>query len=91
MLTYMTPYAESYSRCTDTAGRLTRLEYGHTIRDLLSIGGDVANDLPAENDSGSFGTVGSTQRISAVHMASYYGQSGSANGAGGAGQSSSRP
>ncbi len=53
------------------ARRLTRLEYGHTIRDLLSIGGDVTNNLPAENDSGSFDTVGSTQRISAVHMEGY--------------------
>ena len=53
------------------ARRLTKLEVGHTLRDLLSIGGQVEVHLPDENESGSFDTVGSAQRISAVHMESY--------------------
>jgi len=51
--------------------RLTKLEYGYTIRDLLLIEDDVTADIPGESNSGSFDTVGSTQRISAVHMQSY--------------------
>ena len=53
------------------ARRLTKLEYGWTIRDLLLVAGDAATDLPAESDSGSFDTIGSSQRISDVHMKSY--------------------
>jgi hypothetical protein len=53
------------------ARRLTKLEFGHTIRDLLSIDGDVTTHLPDETDSGSFNTVGWTQRISAFHLESY--------------------
>jgi hypothetical protein len=51
--------------------QLTRLEYEYTIRELLSTEGDFATILPAESDSGSFDTVGSSQRISAVHMQGY--------------------
>ena len=53
------------------ARRLTKLELGYTLRDLLAIDGDVTSGVPAEVDSGSFDTVGATQRISAVHMAKY--------------------
>lgn len=53
------------------ARRLTKLEYGYTIQDLLLIAGDVTAGIPGENASSSFDTVGSTQRISAVHMQSY--------------------
>lgn len=53
------------------ARRLTKLEYGHTIRDLLLIEGDVTSSIPDEVESGSFDTIGSTQRISAIHMESY--------------------
>ncbi|QDV82165.1 DUF1592 domain-containing protein [Planctomycetes bacterium TBK1r] len=57
----------------DTAGRvparrLTKREYGYTLQDLLDIEGDVTNHLPDEVESGSFDTVGSTQRLSAIHM-----------------------
>jgi hypothetical protein len=53
------------------ARRLTKLEYGYTIRDLLLIDSDVTSEIPNEVESGSFDTVGSAQRISAVHMESY--------------------
>ena len=53
------------------ARRLTKLEFGNTLKDLLLIENDVTSGIPDEVDSGSFDTVGSTQRISAVHMESY--------------------
>ena len=53
------------------ARRLTKLEYGNTLRDLLLIVGDVTSVIPDEVESGGFDTVGSAQRISAVHMESY--------------------
>ncbi len=51
--------------------RLTQLEYAHTIRDLLSIDGNVSANIPAETNAGGFDTVGATQRLSAVHVESY--------------------
>ena len=51
--------------------RLTKLEFGNTIRDLLLIENDVTGDIPDEIDAGTFDTVGSNQRISAVHLESY--------------------
>ncbi len=53
------------------ARRLTNLEYANTIRDLLLINDQVSAELPAENDSGRFDTIGVNQRLSAVHMAAY--------------------
>ncbi|MEM9646142.1 MAG: DUF1592 domain-containing protein [Planctomycetota bacterium] len=53
------------------ARRLTKLELGYTLRDLLSIQSDVTSGIPDEVESGSFDTVGASQRISAVHMESY--------------------
>ncbi len=53
------------------ARRLTKLEFGYTLRDLLAIEADVTSGIPDEVESGSFDTVGSAQRISAVHMESY--------------------
>lgn len=53
------------------ARRLTKLELGNTLRDLLLIESDVTSGIPDEVESGSFDTVGSNQRISAVHMESY--------------------
>lgn len=53
------------------ARRLTKLELGYTIRDLLLIDSDVTDGVPEEVEAGSFDTVGRNQRISAVHMASY--------------------
>ena len=54
-----------------SARRLTKREFGYTIRDLLLIDSDVTLGIPDELESGSFDTVGATQRISAVHMESY--------------------
>ena len=55
--------------------RLTRLEYGHTISDLLhideAIGSELALGLPAEADSGGFDTVAANQSMSPLHVRSY--------------------
>jgi hypothetical protein len=48
--------------------RLTRLEYEHTLHDLLGIGGPLAKHLPPENESGSFDVVAATQEMSNVHV-----------------------
>ncbi len=53
------------------ARRLSKLELSYTLRDLLKIDGDVTSSVPDEVESGSFDTVGATQRISAVHMEGY--------------------
>lgn len=54
-----------------SARRLTKTEFRNTIQDLLSIKHDVTRRIPDEVDAGTFDTVGSLQRISAVHMESY--------------------
>ncbi len=55
--------------------RLTRLEYGYTIQDLLSIDEAAATELsqglPAEADSGGFDTVAANQSMSPFHVRSY--------------------
>jgi len=48
--------------------RLTRLEYEHTLHDLLGIGGPLAKHLPPENESGAFDVVAATQEMSSVHV-----------------------
>ena len=48
--------------------RLSRLEYEHTLRDLLHIGGDIARYLPPENKSGAFDVVAARQDMSSVHV-----------------------
>ncbi|QDT11219.1 DUF1592 domain-containing protein [Planctomycetes bacterium K23_9] len=53
------------------ARRLTKLELRYTLQDLFLIQGDVTNGIPDESESGSFDTVGASQRISAVHLESY--------------------
>ena len=50
------------------ARRLTKAEYGHAVRDLLGIGGAVEVGLPDEGEAGSFDVVGSSQRLSALHV-----------------------
>ena len=50
------------------ARRLTKAEYRFTLQDLLGIQRDVTKLLPDEVESGSFDTVGSTQRLSAIHL-----------------------
>ncbi|MDA1094911.1 MAG: DUF1592 domain-containing protein [Acidobacteria bacterium] len=55
--------------------RLTRLEYGYTIQDLLhvdeAVGAELATLLPAEADSGGFDTVAVNQSMSPLHVRSY--------------------
>ena len=55
--------------------RLTRLEYGYTINDLLgldeAVGTALGQSLPAEADSGGFDTVAAKQGISPLHVRSY--------------------
>ena len=55
--------------------RLTRLEYGYTISDLLQvdeeIGAELGLGLPAEADSGGFDTVAANQAMSPLHVQSY--------------------
>lgn len=48
--------------------RLARMEYEHTLHDLLGIGGDLARHLPPENESGSFDVVAARQEMSSVHV-----------------------
>ena len=55
--------------------RLTRLEYGYTIQDLLKIDEAIATELslmlPAEADSGGFDTVAANQSMSPLHVRAY--------------------
>ncbi len=53
------------------ARRLTKLEYGYTIQDLLKIDLDVTSEIPDETSADSFDTVGASQRLSAIHLESY--------------------
>ncbi|NRB73414.1 MAG: DUF1592 domain-containing protein [Verrucomicrobiales bacterium] len=53
------------------ARRLTRIEYEHTLHDLLAIGGDLAAKLPPKNLSAPFDTIAAEQGISPVHIRSY--------------------
>jgi hypothetical protein len=53
------------------ARRLTKLEFGYTLKDLLQIDNNITSGIPDEIDAGTFDTVGSNQRISAVHLESY--------------------
>ena len=48
--------------------RLSRVEYEHTLHDLLGIGGQIAKLLPPENKSGSFDVVAAKQDMSNVHV-----------------------
>ncbi|MEO1523870.1 MAG: DUF1592 domain-containing protein [Planctomycetota bacterium] len=53
------------------ARRLTKLELGYTLADLFDIQGEVVSNVPDEVESGSFDTVGASQRISGVHLRAY--------------------
>ncbi len=53
------------------ARRLTKLELGYTLQDLLLIKRNVTSGVPEETASASFDNVGATQRISSVHIESY--------------------
>ena len=52
------------------ARRLTRVEYEHTLHDLLGIGGDLAAKLQPENLSAPFDTIAAEQGLSPVHIRS---------------------
>lgn len=53
------------------ARRLTKSELNYTLQDLLSLQGDLTAAIPDEVESGSFDTIGTHQRVSAVHMKGY--------------------
>ncbi len=48
--------------------RLCRLEYEHTLHDLLGIGGDIARYLPPRTKSDTFDIVTAKQDMSSVHV-----------------------
>ena len=48
--------------------RLSRMEYEHTLHDLLGIGGDIARYLPLETKSDTFDVVTAKQEMSSVHV-----------------------
>jgi len=48
--------------------RLSRLEYEHTLHDLLGIGGQIAKLLPPGNKSGALDVVTAKQDMSSVHV-----------------------
>ncbi len=48
--------------------RLSRLEYEHTLHDLLGIGGDIARYLPPKTKSDTFDVVTAKQDMSSVHV-----------------------
>ncbi len=48
--------------------RLSRLEYEHTLHDLLGIGGDIARYLPPKTKSDTFDVVPAKQDMSSVHV-----------------------
>ena len=48
--------------------RLSRLEYEHTLHDLLGIGDDIARYLPLETQSDTFDVVAAKQDMSSVHV-----------------------
>ncbi|MEM6689098.1 MAG: DUF1592 domain-containing protein [Planctomycetota bacterium] len=52
------------------ARRLTKLELGYTLQDLLKISSDVTREFPDEVESQSFDCVGDHQRLSSIHMKS---------------------
>jgi len=51
--------------------RLTRVEYEHTIHDLLGIDVPLANLLPADESSHGFETVADAQQLSHFHLDKY--------------------
>jgi len=51
--------------------RLTRTQYRNTIRDLVGVGTEVADDLPTDEASHGFDVIGETQDMSAAHFERY--------------------
>jgi hypothetical protein len=58
---------------TPSLRRLTRVEYGNAIRDLLALDGNVAAMLPPDNNSDGFDTNGDTLANSPALIESYVG------------------
>lgn len=63
--------AKQHHRGRVTARRWTKRQYGFVMQDLLGIHADVTGSIPDEIESGSFDTVGRSQRLSAIHMEGY--------------------
>lgn len=51
--------------------RLTRIEYEHTLHDLLSTNVPLANLLPADETDGEFETIADSQQLSHFHLNQY--------------------
>ncbi|MET0794743.1 MAG: DUF1592 domain-containing protein [Polyangiaceae bacterium] len=51
--------------------RLTRFEYGNTLRDLLGADPSVANDLPADEVTNSFDNNAAVLTVSSLHAEKY--------------------
>lgn len=51
--------------------RLTRRQYRNTIRDLIGVGMEVADDLPTDEATHGFDQIGDVQDVSAVHLEKY--------------------
>ncbi len=54
-----------------TIRRLNRVEYGHTIRDLLGINFDANDEFPADDTGYGFDTIGDVLSISPLLMEKY--------------------
>ena len=55
------------------AHRLTRTQYRNTVRDLIGIGEEVSNELPADESASGFDHMAEVQYLSAAHMEQYLG------------------
>ncbi len=53
--------------------RLTRRQYRHTVRDLIGVGMEAADDLPTDEATHGFDQIGDVQDVSAVHLEKYMG------------------
>jgi len=51
--------------------RLTRRQYRNTIRDLVGMGMEAADDLPTDEATHGFDQIGDVQDVSAVHLEKY--------------------
>ncbi len=51
--------------------RLTRRQYRNTIRDLIGVGMEAADDLPTDEATHGFDHIGDVQDVSAVHLEKY--------------------
>ena len=51
-----------------TMRRLNRVEYGHTIQDLLGIEFDVDDNFPPDDTGYGFDTIGDVLTLSLIHI-----------------------